>query len=173
MRFLSEEDYGYSPFWQLFTEWGATCLQMLMGLLPWQHQPLSLWLQLEMQHLAPAPSAVLMAASAPTFSSCIPATRSVVLCLRSLTNSNICRYLLRLWVHGFVCCMASAKLRGWCTGTFLTCEKLSHWRCFPSPDFPFLLFGWFPLQLQSFHCSMPWTGREYFDVLIRGQELDW
>lgn len=56
----------------------------------------------------------------------IPATRSLVLCLRSLTNSNICRYLLRLCVHGFGCCMASAKLRGWCTDTFLTCEKLSH-----------------------------------------------
>lgn len=41
---------------------------MLICLLPWQHQSLSLWLLPGMQHLALAPSVVVTAASASTFS---------------------------------------------------------------------------------------------------------
>lgn len=60
---------------------------MLIGLLPWQHQSLSLWLQLEMRHLALAPSAMLMAVSASTFPSCIQLGFLSFACL--LTHSLI------------------------------------------------------------------------------------
>lgn len=123
MRFLSEEDYGHCPFWQLSAEWSgieAICLQMLICLLPWQHQSLSLWLLPGMQHLVPAPICCtdcsiclylsFRASSLDSLSSAHP--------LLLLSDCNICHYPFSLFVHNFRCLSVPATLSGYWTQTF-------------------------------------------------------
>lgn len=148
------------PFRQLSAEWSgieAICLQMLICLLPWQHQSLSLWLLPGAQHLAPAPSVVLTAASASTFAfvhlawaPCpLPTLCSCSLIATSATPHS-CFVYTTLGAAGCQLSLVAIALK-----YSFTCEKLFHWRCFPWSDFLFLIFGWFLWRLQICHCSMP------------------
>lgn len=136
MRFLLEEDYGNIPFWQLSMEWRgieAICLQMLICLLPWQHQSLSLLLLPGTQHLASAPSVVLTAASASTFSS-MHLARALCplpyLCYCSLiaTSATICSCFMHTTSGALECRLSLVAIALKYSFTY---EKQFHWRCFP------------------------------------------